>query len=286
MSPARIARRCRPRQRLESDRRKRRPGRVAQPVDLETGDLEQRRVVEQCAHLVDVVRSASAKRSLSSATIAGSALGCTSSRTTGSKRRCCSSARQARACSRRRRRARPPRHDRPETGFRSRSPSPGRASARSRRSPGRDSRKPGPTDATPARRRSHCGSSLGTFTRTSTDSPVTGSAETERPRGREVRHVRERMRCVEAERRQHRRDLRVEDTSTPRPLLVGEVVPGDQMDAMLGKPRTEHLACSSAACSCEHRTVIVSRARAAARALLCGDGCVSPASAGSGRSAS
>ena len=120
-------------------------------------------------------------------------------------------ARRARACSRRRRRrARPRRRGRPGTGSRSRSPSPGRASARSRRSPASRPTKTRVGVLTPARTRSHCGSSRGTFTRTSTDSPAHRILEPERPRRREVRDERERMRRVEAQRRQHRRDLRVE----------------------------------------------------------------------------
>ena len=60
----------------------------------------------------------------------------------------------------RRRRARPRRRGRPGTGSRSRSPSPGRACARSRRSPRRGRRRRARARATPARTRSHCGSSL------------------------------------------------------------------------------------------------------------------------------
>ena len=44
------------------------------------------------------------------------------------------------------------------------------------RSPGRGRRRRAPPSSTPARTRSHCGSSLGTLTRTSTDSPLTGSS--------------------------------------------------------------------------------------------------------------
>ena len=48
-------------------------------------------------------------------------------------------------------------------------------------------------DSTPAWTRTHCRSSRGTFTRTSTDSAVHGIEQPESPGGREVRDVRERV---------------------------------------------------------------------------------------------
>ena len=56
MSPARIAEKMSPVTASRPGRRQRRPGWVAQRLELEPCDLEQRRVVEQRAHLVDVLR--------------------------------------------------------------------------------------------------------------------------------------------------------------------------------------------------------------------------------------
>ena len=50
------------------------------------------------------------------------------------------------------------------------------------------------------------------------------------------------MRRIEAERRQHRRDLPFEDRRGLFTLSVAEIGPADKMDPLLGELRSNHLA--------------------------------------------
>ena len=184
---------------------------------------------------------ASAKRERNSATIAGSAFGCSSRRTTGSKRRCCSS------------RSTMARLLRPSSSSTSTSASRQTRNwlALSISIPGKSfwafatitSSRPTntrPPDSTPVRTRSHWYSSRGTLTRTSTDSPLTGSP---RRKAHDVERFETYGNGCASSRLSgvSTGEIRVEDLRDLGPLLLGQLAPADQVHVVLGQARPQHV---------------------------------------------
>ena len=259
-------RRCRRPARLEPGRRQRRPGRVAQ----RRRRRGRRSRTASCSRAGRSSRrrppAPSAKRSTSSATIAGSASGCTSSRTTGSKRRCRSSSLDHRPL------AEPVVLVELDLGVAADPEQAGAGDDHSReelarRSPRITWSRPTNTrsdELDAARTRSHCGQLARHLDPHEHRLAADRILEPERPRGREVRDVRERVRGIEAERRQHRRDLGAR--TRPRPRRAG---PSSRSSQPPGGSRARPAAGaarrgSSAACSSSIE-VTIARIRASQR---------------------